>query len=159
MASIMENDNDANLRQVLTMIQGMIDISADRLQGLRTQCNSSAELTQQEIRTLEAKLVKMFSELLITKAKLPDHISKVPANATEIKQWLRVVGKFIIVIVFFSLTYSILLRVLMLVFYSHFACTNGTNFHVKKSYGAAINLATFSCPFIVVVIAVIIYIV
>lgn len=90
----MENDNEANLKRVLSMIQSMIDISADRLEGLRTQCNSSAELTQQEIRTLEAKLVRMFSELLVTKAKLPEHMPIVPANATEIKQWLRVVGEY-----------------------------------------------------------------
>lgn len=93
MTSIMETDNEENLRRVLHMIQCMIDISADRLEGLRTQCNASAELTQQEIRTLEAKLVKMFSELLTTKAKLPDHMPKVPTNATEVKQWLRVVGE------------------------------------------------------------------
>lgn len=93
MANIMENDKEASLRRGLSVIQSMIDISTDRLEGLRTQCNSSAELTQHEIRTLETKLVKMFSELLMTKAKLPDHMPKVPTNATEIKQWLRVVGE------------------------------------------------------------------
>ena len=34
----------------------MIDISADRLEGLRTQCATSAELTQHEIRTLEVSI-------------------------------------------------------------------------------------------------------
>ena len=40
-------------RKELHIIQSMIDVSAQRLEGLRTQCATSAELTQQEIRTLE----------------------------------------------------------------------------------------------------------
>lgn len=39
--------------EMVETIQSMIDVSADRLEGLRTQCSTSAELTQQEIRTLE----------------------------------------------------------------------------------------------------------
>lgn len=89
----MENQNEMNLKKALDVIESMIDISADRLEGLRTQCNSSAELTQQEIRTLESKLVKMFSELLIRKEKLPKGFLNVSTNEREIKQWLRVVGK------------------------------------------------------------------
>jgi len=89
-----DNENETNIIRGLDVIQSMIDISADRLEGLRTQCVTSAELTQQEIRSLEAKLVKMFSELLITKAKLPERLPKgLPATGTELKQWLRVVGK------------------------------------------------------------------
>lgn len=42
--------------QTIETIQSMIDVSADRLEGLRTQCSTSAELTQQEIRTLEVRL-------------------------------------------------------------------------------------------------------
>lgn len=93
MKIIMENQNETNLKRGLDVIQSMIDISADRLEGLRTQCNSSAELTQHEIRTLESKLVKMFSELLIRKEKLPKTLQNVSTNGREIKQWLRVVGK------------------------------------------------------------------
>lgn len=37
----------------LNLYQSMIDISAARLEGLRTKCATSAELTRQEIRTLE----------------------------------------------------------------------------------------------------------
>lgn len=74
------------------VIQSMIDISADRLERLRTQCATSAELTQQETRTLESKLVRMFSELLLTKQKIPDHLSIPPTNY-DLKQWLRVVGE------------------------------------------------------------------
>lgn len=79
---------------MLDVIQSMIDISADRLERLRTQCATSAELTQQEIRTLEAKLVKMFSELLVARSKLPDLLCKgLSSTGSELKQWLRVVGK------------------------------------------------------------------
>lgn len=35
------------------LIQNMIDISISSLQGLRTKCAASNDLTQQEIRTLE----------------------------------------------------------------------------------------------------------
>ena len=40
----------------LATIQDMIDISVERLDGLRTQCATSAELTQNEIRTLEVRI-------------------------------------------------------------------------------------------------------
>lgn len=76
------------------VIQSMIDISADRLERLRTQCATSAELTQQETRTLESKLIRMFSELLLTKQKLPDHLA-LPQTNYDLKQWLRVVGEFL----------------------------------------------------------------
>lgn len=80
----------------LEIIQSMIDISADRLEGLRTQCITSAELTQQEIRSLETKLVKMFTELLMTKERLPERppVGLPCTGTTELKQWLRVVGKY-----------------------------------------------------------------
>lgn len=48
-----EEDPELELRRALDVVQSMIDISADRLEGLRTQCATSAELTQHEIRTLE----------------------------------------------------------------------------------------------------------
>lgn len=79
----------------LDVIQDMIDISADRLEGLRTQCATSATLTQQEIRSLESKLVRMFSKLLLTKSRLNERIpaSGLPnTTSTELKKWLRVVG-------------------------------------------------------------------
>ncbi|XP_053671870.1 kinase suppressor of Ras 1 [Anopheles nili] len=88
------DNSEVNIRRGLDVIQSMIDISADRLEGLRTQCATSAELTQQEIRTLETKLVKLFSDLLITKSKLPERLPAQGLSATgnELKQWLRVVG-------------------------------------------------------------------
>lgn len=87
-------ENETNIGQ-FDVIHSMIDISTDRLERLRTQCATSAELTQQEIRTLEAKLVKMFSELLVTRSKLPERFHKSLSNTgAELKQWLRVVGEF-----------------------------------------------------------------
>lgn len=48
-----DESSDQDLRKYLQILQSMIDVSAERLEGLRTQCATSAELTQQEIRTLE----------------------------------------------------------------------------------------------------------
>ncbi|XP_055607314.1 kinase suppressor of Ras 2 [Uranotaenia lowii] len=92
--SHLNNDSEANIRRSLDVIQSMIDISADRLEGLRTQCATSAELTQQEIRTLETKLIKMFSELLLAKAKLAKRVPNcgLLADGNDLGQWLRVVG-------------------------------------------------------------------
>lgn len=88
------DDDLESIRQKVDVVQSMIDISTDRLEALRTQCSTSAELTQQEIRKLETKLVKMFSELLITKSKLATHLSKgLAPTGSELKQWLKVVGK------------------------------------------------------------------
>ena len=64
-------DPEDEITRALYVVQSMIDISADRLEGLRTQCSTSAVLTQQEIRTLEVFLVlhikntKMFGPTLI----------------------------------------------------------------------------------------------
>lgn len=88
-------ETEMELRKSLDVIQSMIDISADRLEGLRTQCVTSAELTQQEMRSLETKLVRMFTEMLLTKERLPERPVKVlpGAGTSELKQWLRVVGE------------------------------------------------------------------
>lgn len=94
--SMLKIVNTANVQHELEVIQSMINISADRLERLRTKCVLSAELTQQEIRALEVKLVKMFSEFLIAKQKIPTHrAAKYVSNSTseEILQWLRIVGK------------------------------------------------------------------
>lgn len=55
-----EEDPELEVRRGLDVVQSMIDISADRLEGLRTQCATSAELTQHEIRTLEASANDIF---------------------------------------------------------------------------------------------------
>ncbi|XP_005191210.2 kinase suppressor of Ras 2 [Musca domestica] len=79
----------------LDVIQDMIDCSANRLEGLRTQCLTSTLLTQREIRSLETKLLRMFSELLLTKGRLNERLpaSGLPhTSGNELRQWLRVVG-------------------------------------------------------------------
>lgn len=83
-----------NIRQKIDVIQSMIDLSSDRLEALRTQCVTSAELTQEEIRKLETKLVKMFAELLITQAQLTKQLPKgLSSTGSELKLWLKVVGE------------------------------------------------------------------
>lgn len=47
--------SEQELRKTLHIHQTMIDVSSERLEGLRTKCSTTAELTQQEIRTLEVK--------------------------------------------------------------------------------------------------------
>jgi len=73
-------------------IQHMIDITSDHLERLRSTFNNAGdELTKQEIRTLEGKLIKQFSEQLAVKTRLGGsgqdllHFPKLP-------QWLKVVG-------------------------------------------------------------------
>ncbi|XP_063222865.1 kinase suppressor of Ras 2 [Bacillus rossius redtenbacheri] len=84
---------DQDVRRALDVVQSMIDISADRLEGLRTQCATSAELTQQEIRTLEGKLIKLYSRQLVTKAKLPEEsLPSEMRHFPSLRQWLQVVG-------------------------------------------------------------------
>lgn len=46
-------NTEQELLKHLHIIQSMIDVSSERLEGLRTQCATSVDLTQQEIRTLE----------------------------------------------------------------------------------------------------------
>ncbi|XP_073956438.1 kinase suppressor of ras [Choristoneura fumiferana] len=78
--------------EMVETIQSMIDVSADRLEGLRTQCSTSAELTQQEIRTLEGKLLKHFSRQLVIKARFEDELQRALGDVPCLPQWLRVVG-------------------------------------------------------------------
>ncbi|CAG2110626.1 unnamed protein product, partial [Medioppia subpectinata] len=73
--------------------QAMIDINAKHLEGLRTECAISAELTQNEIRGLETKLVKLFSRQLVAKRKCKDsHNITELRQYPQLRQWLRVVG-------------------------------------------------------------------
>ncbi|XP_057320435.1 kinase suppressor of Ras 2 [Microplitis mediator] len=89
----MAEGEDAEIRRALDVVQSMIEISAERLEGLRTKCSTSAELTQQEIRTLEGKLIKLYSKQLVTKSKLA--VGSLPPEMRQypsLSQWLRVVG-------------------------------------------------------------------
>jgi kinase suppressor of Ras 2 len=71
-------------------IREVIDISADRLECLRTKCGPSV-LTQQETRTLETKLIKMFCELLLNRQNISSTTMELTSN-DDLRQWLRVVG-------------------------------------------------------------------
>jgi len=73
--------------------QAMIDINAMHLDGLRTQCELGAELTQTEIRNLETKLIKLFSSQLVAKRKYSDRNDILELQPyPQLKQWLKVVG-------------------------------------------------------------------
>lgn len=88
-------EEEHTIRRGLDVIQSMIDIAAIRLDALRTRCATSSELTQQEIRTLETKLVRKYSELLVIKAKLPERLpmGAPTAMAAELEQWLQIIGE------------------------------------------------------------------
>lgn len=66
-----DEDAEQEIRSALDVVQSMIDISAERLEGLRTQCSTGAELTQQEIRTLEviSNLQYFFSPFILSHEK------------------------------------------------------------------------------------------
>lgn len=91
----MPPEEETTIRLGLDVIQGMIDIAAIRLDALRTRCATSSELTQQEIRTLETKLVRKYSELLVIKAKLPERLplGAPTAVTAELEQWLQIIGE------------------------------------------------------------------
>ena len=73
-------------------IQHMIDITSQHLERLRsTFSNAGDELTLQEIRTLEGKLIKQFSEQLAVKYGLGSHAADL-VYFPSLSQWLMVVG-------------------------------------------------------------------
>ncbi|XP_050536227.1 kinase suppressor of Ras 2 [Daktulosphaira vitifoliae] len=75
------------------VVQTLIDISSQMLISLRNLCETRAELTQHEIRTLEGKLVKLFSVQLNNRQKNPGRFeSPKLKNTPSLKQWLEVVG-------------------------------------------------------------------
>ncbi|KAM4576780.1 kinase suppressor of Ras 2 isoform 2-T2 [Odontesthes bonariensis] len=79
--------------QQCELVQNMIDISISSLEGLRTKCATSNDLTQKEIRTLEGKLVKYFSRQLSCKCKVA-----LEERGTELEDfprlghWFRIVN-------------------------------------------------------------------
>ncbi|KAK2870943.1 hypothetical protein Q8A67_023470 [Cirrhinus molitorella] len=75
------------------LIQNMIDISISSLQGLRTKCAASNDLTQQEIRTLEVKLMKYICKQLQCKRKVPDTERPLALNSyPRLEDWLRTIN-------------------------------------------------------------------
>ncbi|XP_073916926.1 kinase suppressor of Ras 2 [Castor canadensis] len=78
--------------QQCELVQNMIDLSISNLEGLRTKCATSNDLTQKEIRTLESKLVSYFSRQLSYKKK----VSLQERNAEldgfpQLRHWFRIV--------------------------------------------------------------------
>lgn len=76
-------------------VQHMIDINSEHLERLRTPMAATSELTKQEVRTLEGKLIKHFSKQLATRAALtPVQAATVPeiSRFPSLAQWLTVVG-------------------------------------------------------------------
>ncbi|MFT7803336.1 kinase suppressor of Ras 1-like isoform X3 [Arapaima gigas] len=75
------------------LLQNMIDISILSLQGLRTKCAASNDLTQQEIRTLEVKLMKYICKQLQCKQKVPSgERPKDLERYPRLEDWLRIVN-------------------------------------------------------------------
>ncbi|KAJ8415336.1 hypothetical protein AAFF_G00423160 [Aldrovandia affinis] len=79
--------------QQCELVQNMIDISISSLEGLRTKCATSNDLTQKEIRTLEGKLVKYFSRQLSCKRKvaLPERSADLE-EFPQLGHWFRIVN-------------------------------------------------------------------
>uniref|UniRef100_A0A8C1TSF1 non-specific serine/threonine protein kinase n=1 Tax=Cyprinus carpio TaxID=7962 RepID=A0A8C1TSF1_CYPCA len=71
----------------------MIDISISSLEGLRTKCATSNDLTQKEIRTLEGKLVTYFSRQLSCKRKVSLQERNVELDGfPRLGHWFRIVN-------------------------------------------------------------------
>ncbi|KAJ3603740.1 hypothetical protein NHX12_028481, partial [Muraenolepis orangiensis] len=79
--------------QQCELVQNMIDISISSLEGLRTKCATSNDLTQQEIRTLEGKLVKYFSRQLSCKRRVASEERSVELDHFPcLAHWFRIVN-------------------------------------------------------------------
>lgn len=79
--------------QQCELVQNMIDISVSSLEGLRTKCATSNDLTQKEIRTLEGKLVKYFSRQLSCKCKVAlEERSAELEDFPRLGHWFRIVN-------------------------------------------------------------------
>ncbi|XP_077456089.1 kinase suppressor of Ras 2 isoform X1 [Stigmatopora argus] len=79
--------------QQCELVQNMIDISISSLEGLRTKCAASNDLTQKEMRTLEGKLVKYFSRQLSCKRKVSsEERSAELAAFPRLGHWFRIVN-------------------------------------------------------------------
>ncbi|XP_041350239.1 kinase suppressor of Ras 2-like isoform X2 [Gigantopelta aegis] len=75
------------------MVQFMIEFTSNQLEDLRSDCDITEEITQKEIRDTESKLVKLFSDQLVAKARLatdevPEQLSEFPKTGV----WLLVAG-------------------------------------------------------------------
>ncbi|KAJ8312649.1 hypothetical protein KUTeg_010022 [Tegillarca granosa] len=95
MSESSDTDSEAVERaiQMCTTVQDMIDVTAKHLDGLRTICATTEEITRKEIKSTESKLIKLFSKQLVAKAQLAtDDIHDKLAEYPKTEQWLQVVG-------------------------------------------------------------------
>ncbi|XP_013405438.1 kinase suppressor of Ras 2 [Lingula anatina] len=96
MSSVSEEDPIKRAERTCSIAQSMIDYTAKHLRGLRTQCATTEEITQQEIRGAETKLITYFTNQLIhiqraraaNNGVLPGTLTKYPNTAS----WLEIVG-------------------------------------------------------------------
>nr|DBA33339.1 TPA: hypothetical protein GDO54_001038 [Pyxicephalus adspersus] len=89
----MESGPAMSARQQCELIQNMIDISMSNLRGLRTQCAASNDLAQQEIRTLELKLMNYISKQLQLKLNVPKTERTELLNGyPRVSDWLHTAG-------------------------------------------------------------------
>uniref|UniRef100_A0A8C6ZG37 KSR1 Kinase n=1 Tax=Nothoprocta perdicaria TaxID=30464 RepID=A0A8C6ZG37_NOTPE len=75
------------------LLQDLIDISLSNLRGLRTQCAASNDLTQQEIRTLEVKLIDYIHRQRQCKLSVPLNDRTAELNSyPRFNDWLDIVN-------------------------------------------------------------------
>lgn len=86
---------DREIRNNLDIIQSMIDVSAQRLVGLRTQCATSAELTQHEIRTLEVNPNCLFLLQTFVLGQTHQTLFRPTDHKAETPQWGRRADSFL----------------------------------------------------------------
>ncbi|XP_064324414.1 kinase suppressor of Ras 1 isoform X2 [Phalacrocorax carbo] len=75
------------------LLQDLIDISLSNLRGLRTKCAASNDLTQQEIRTLEVKLIDYIRRQRQCKLSVPLNDRTAELNSyPRFNDWLDIVN-------------------------------------------------------------------
>ncbi|XP_062448616.1 kinase suppressor of Ras 1 isoform X4 [Rhea pennata] len=75
------------------LLQDLIDISLSNLRGLRTKCAASNDLTQQEIRTLEVKLIDYIHRQRQCKLSVPQNDRTAELNSyPRFNDWLDIVN-------------------------------------------------------------------
>lgn len=88
-----ENEVIEKTLKNVEFIQTMIDSTAKLLLGLRNECAATNDLTQNEIREQESKLLKLFSKQLVQTTKAdPQHTQEKLSGYPKTDQWLTVVG-------------------------------------------------------------------
>eukprot|EP00794_Sanderia_malayensis_P013863 gene13863-15311_t len=90
----MASTTSESVLQDLIVLQRMVDISITTLEGLRKENSSTSDLIQQEIKTVEGKLMKLFSRQLSTIYKNQNVLLQASAEVTQypkLDQFLYVV--------------------------------------------------------------------